>query len=294
MHFPRKHLRAICGVLSAAILASAIGYLTHDFYDPPDKTIQVRYSLSIQNTNNLPIEDVTIRVPGPLARTEFQKCRKIKADHIFQEIGNGIENRFLLFSWDVFPPFTTKVINIQGDIGTWETSQKANPSDFERYLNPEPLIESDNSEIKTLAQQLRSVSVHDTLRKTYDWVCEKVQYIGYIKQGRGALYALRTGKGDCTEFACLFAALCRANGVPARVVGGFVCPDSAVLDLSDYHNWVEFFADGRWHLADPQRRQFMRAADTYIAFDSGHALGSGHFATVSGAVGNSLKIRLTK
>ena len=128
----------------SSFLAVAIGYFTLDFYDQSGRTIQVRYSLYIQNTTNQPLENTSIRVQRPMARTEFQKCRKIKADHIFQEIGNGIEKRFLLFSWDIFPPFTTKVINIQGDIDTWETAQKAGPSDFERYLNPEPLIESDN------------------------------------------------------------------------------------------------------------------------------------------------------
>jgi hypothetical protein len=63
----------------------------------------------------------------------------------------------------------------------------------------------------------------------------------------------------------LFVALCRANGLPARRVGGYICPESAVLKARDYHNWVELYEDGTWQIADPQNNVLMQNEGDYIA-----------------------------
>ena len=57
----------------------------------------------------------------------------------------------------------------------------------------------------------------------------------------------------------------RANGIAARPIGGYVCPQSGVLKARDYHNWGEFYENGIWQLADPQNRVLMRNAADYIA-----------------------------
>ncbi len=56
---------------------------------------------------------------------------------------------------------------------------------------------------------------------------------------------LDTGFGDCVTQSCLFVALCRAAGVPARVTGGrFLCTND--------HYWAEFFEPSRgWVPVDP-------------------------------------------
>ena len=58
--------------------------------------------------------------------------------------------------------------------------------------------------------------------KNFSLGCQQPAYVGYIKNDRGALYALKTKEGDCTEFMHLFVALCRANKIPARCIGGYV------------------------------------------------------------------------
>jgi transglutaminase/protease-like cytokinesis protein 3 len=54
----------------------------------------------------------------------------------------------------------------------------------------------------------------------------------------------RTGRGDCTEYAVLLAALCRARGIPARVAFGlvYVAPQQGFL----YHMWTEVWIKDRW------------------------------------------------
>jgi len=102
-------------------------------------------------------------------------------------------------------------------------------------------------------------------------VTGNVRYSGYAGRDRGALYALEHRKGDCTEYANLFVALCRANGIAARPIGGYVCPQSGVLKARDYHNWGEFYEDGSWKLADPQNRVLRQNPADYIAMRIMHA-----------------------
>ena len=64
----------------------------------------------------------------------------------------------------------------------------------------------------------------------------------------------------------LFAAISRANKIPARCLGGYVVKENSILKPSDYHNWSEFFDNGLWRLSDPQKRNFDKNASNYIAF----------------------------
>jgi transglutaminase-like putative cysteine protease len=63
---------------------------------------------------------------------------------------------------------------------------------------------------------------------------------------------------------CLFVALCRAAGIPARGVGGYVCATDCLLSPAAYHNWAQFYANGAWNMADPQAKRFLKHPD-YIA-----------------------------
>ena len=51
-------------------------------------------------------------------------------------------------------------------------------------------------------------------------------------------------EGDCTEHACLLAAMCRVKKIPSRVVVGFVYADS--LEAFGGHMWTEVFINGKW------------------------------------------------
>lgn len=55
-------------------------------------------------------------------------------------------------------------------------------------------------------------------------------------------FVLRSGWYDCQLGAALFVALCRAVGVPARVVGGHVLYQKAPTN----HFWAEAWLEGRW------------------------------------------------
>jgi hypothetical protein len=58
----------------------------------------------------------------------------------------------------------------------------------------------------------------------------------------GAAYAIANKIGDCTEYAALTAALCRANGIPARLQAGFGYGGGAW----ERHAWTEVWLQGFW------------------------------------------------
>lgn len=62
---------------------------------------------------------------------------------------------------------------------------------------------------------------------------------------------IKTMRGDCTEHAVLLSTLMRSEGVPSRVVVGFVY----VSNPASYapHMWTEAFLDGRWIPFDSTR-----------------------------------------
>jgi transglutaminase-like putative cysteine protease len=71
-------------------------------------------------------------------------------------------------------------------------------------------------------------------------------------------------KGDCTEHALLFVALCRAAGLPARRVSGLVYAGPAERSFG-MHAWAEVYV-GQWVDVDPTLNQFPADA-THIRLD---------------------------
>ena len=60
-------------------------------------------------------------------------------------------------------------------------------------------------------------------------------------------HVAKTLSGDCTEYAMLGAAMCRAVGVPSRTVLGLVyATDRGGKPVMAYHMWFEVYADGQW------------------------------------------------
>lgn len=246
----------------------------------------VRYSITVENHGNRLIKKPTITVAAPLEITATQKTTNIKATTEYQLKTDNDGNRYLEFTPEYIAPYASKIIEITVNLlhapGPKITTEKAEQIEKE-YIEPQPLIEVENPEIKRLAAALKkksekkktskksnketeNINSRTKLAKTaYNWIKRNIQYSGYLSEARGALYALKNRKGDCTEFAYLYTALLRANKIPARVVSGFVYEGNAILDPRNYHDWVEYYADSRWHTVDLQGKKFKEATHNYIA-----------------------------
>jgi transglutaminase-like putative cysteine protease len=138
--------------------------------------------------------------------------------------------------------------------------------DARDWLAPERYIESDHEAIAAQALALKSETDAGTVRNIYDFVAASMDYAGYMPEDFGALYALRQRRGDCSEYACLVVALCRASGIPARMVEGYVTDRSFAPRPMDFHDWAEVQVDGQWRVIDAQKRALLVREAQYIAF----------------------------
>ena len=131
-------------------------------------------------------------------------------------------------------------------------------TDLQRYLAPEPFIESDAPEIRAAAERMvRGVTGvrarAERLMREVNQLVEKKPTVSLPS----ALEVLRTKVGDCNEHTVLFVALARAQGIPARINVGLVYVRGAFY----YHAWPEVYLDegngrGLWLPVDPTFNQF--------------------------------------
>jgi len=225
----------------------------------------IQYSFTLQNKTNRLAKDAEFWTYAPLEQTSTQSCINLETSPPFQLIMDNMGNRILYFTLSGIPPFATKIITIKAALQLSDEPNRIHEKDFVKYLKGEKYCESENPDIIALAKKLKGSKPEKTAENIFRWVTGNVKYAGYLKNARGAVYAMKNKKGDCTEFMYLFSALCRASQIPARNMGGYVCSQNAILKPSEYHNWSEFYDNGAWRIADPQRKIFMQNPSLYIA-----------------------------
>lgn len=226
---------------------------------------QIRYVFTLQNTTNRLLETAEFWTYAPVKQTSTQRCVNIEASYHYELTVDDFGNQVLHFTFHDLPPFSSKIISIRADLLLSDTPNPIPTEESRRYLQAEKYCEADDPEIAQLAETLKAPEPVKTAENTFRWVASNVTYTGYSAQPHGALHALRSKEGDCTEFMYLFTASCRANDIPARGIGGYVCSKNAVLKPSDYHNWAEFYEGGAWRIADPQKEIFKQNQSRYIA-----------------------------
>jgi len=226
---------------------------------------QIHFSFTLQNTTARMINKAEFWTYAPVKQTATQKCAQIRSSYPYQLVTDDVGNQLLHFTFNDLPPYAAKIISIKSDLLLSNDTHPLPEDHLQRYLGPEKYIESDDADINRLAQKLKVSDSVKTAQKIFQWVAGNVRYTGYVRNARGARYALAHKKGDCTEFMNLFVALCRADRIPARGIGGYVLKDSAVVKPASYHNWAEFYDKGVWNAVDPQNNVFMQNRTDYIA-----------------------------
>lgn len=133
-----------------------------------------------------------------------------------------------------------------------------NPSNL-KYIMPGEKVESDNPQIKAKALELtKTGTTVEKAKKIYDFVNLHIKYDTNPKYAnKGALSGFITGRGVCDEYSSLFTALCRAAGIPSRVVAGYWIEEDTKenqwTDISaERHAWSEFYLPGEgWIPVEP-------------------------------------------
>ncbi len=252
------------GFLGLALIG--LVYLGEGEQNEYAQTRIVRYQMEVQNKTAIVQRNVEVYAYSPVPESAFLKIRKVQATVPFTAFDDESGNRILRFEIERLPPYATRVITITAEIGVAEKPQHMRLGDSARYLAGQKYVETDNMEIRTLAKRLSAGEPVGTLRNILKWESRNIRYAGYIRDDRGALYAYKHRKGDCTEYMYLFMALARLNGIPARGVGGYIAANSQKLNPETYHNWVEVYLNGRWRIIDPQNGKMLENEMNYIGF----------------------------
>jgi hypothetical protein len=140
------------------------------------------------------------------------------------------------------------------DISDSQDSYSFGDEDLSLYTGSEYYINSDSQKIRSIVKNIIGTEKNPAViaEKLYDFVCNAMIYDEerLSEKEFGYLYAsdiLERGKGVCTDYAILYAALCRAAGIPARFVQGI--PVFTILTKGDNrlsygHAWVEIKLPG--------------------------------------------------
>lgn len=194
----------------------------------PEKTSKVRLVVPLPST--LPDRQKIIQTKFSIEPTNILEKNKIRyAEFIFNNPPKQI-------SWE---------INVKAEVYRYDlyTAQmKSGNSYFKEpnlseYLRAEKYIEKDDPMIQEVAARIVASSELSTVKAIYDYVIDNMDYnTGYAKIF-GAAAAIREKKGVCKEYANLFVALCRAKGIPARVVHGYMVE----WPSKPRHDWAEVY-----------------------------------------------------
>ncbi len=252
--------------LSSAVVLAANGLPVQALAHDDTVVRRLRMTATFTNPRSEPLSDQKFWCYLPASAPAFQQLVDVKASMSFKVLDDVWGHRVLALSFDHFAAYAQKVVAV-----TVETALSVEPTqqtlhDPSAWLSSERFIESDNGLIRAAAARLRRETLAETGQAIYEWVSTNIAYAGYVADDLGALYALQNRQGDCTEYADLVVALSRANGIPARMVGGYVVNRDSGLDPRDYHNWAEVHLAGMWQVVDAQRRLWLAPRSQYIVF----------------------------
>lgn len=122
------------------------------------------------------------------------------------------------------------------------------PAELVDALAPGSMIQSDAPEIVAIVEEVVGGErcAWSAAQRLERWVFEHISAKSMSVAFASALEVCRSKEGDCTEHAVLLAALCRAAGIPARVLMGLVY----VHGIWGGHAWNDVWIDGSWYPLD--------------------------------------------
>ena len=142
-------------------------------------------------------------------------------------------------------------LSVAGEVETEALSDgrlfdDAGPIPLEHFTCATPLTAPD-APIRELAERVPTLDTAASLVALMERIAERVRYRDDEPAGTAA-QTLANGCGDARDFAHLLLACCRARGVPARCVSGY-------LD-ANAHAWADVWIEHGWVSVDPTQAAF--------------------------------------
>jgi len=121
------------------------------------------------------------------------------------------------------------------------------PDDVLQYLLQSRYCPSDKMAEQAAAVVDASTTGYAQVEAIRSWIHRNIRYeYGVSCATTDALETLSAGAGVCRDFSHVGIGFCRALGIPARMVVGYLHR----LDPMDMHAWFEAFVGGRWYTFD--------------------------------------------
>lgn len=137
-------------------------------------------------------------------------------------------------------------------------------SGIDTFLAPSEHIQSTNPMIDSLAQQLKAADLLTTLQANFDFVNQITNSnTGVLTD---AVTTLRRNRASCNGKSRLFVALCRAQGIPSRVVGGIILENTRKRTS---HLWASVYYQGSWIPFDVLNQHFAKLPANYLELYTG-------------------------
>ncbi|MFH1496022.1 MAG: transglutaminase domain-containing protein [Pseudomonadota bacterium] len=246
-----RHLAAALALW--LLLAYAGGVAASD----GERLVALKATITVNNKGDMPISNYIHRVTIPADDPPRQQLLRIDYpygdSHTMAKHVNGVD-RFMEFYWGI-PPHSRLIREITFhlrlkpyDYQKDMSPKIAKPGHF--FLDPSLYVESNSPEVRRIAEPIRRsyADKESQLRAAYMYPQLNLNYQNM--ENKGALYAIREGKGDCTEYAALFVAISRSLGIPARLTSEFLFSKRNEFSWPNHHA-TEVYLDGRWIPVDP-------------------------------------------
>jgi transglutaminase-like putative cysteine protease len=243
---------------------------------PTDSEKEIIVKLGYKFTINGHVDWMRIKMMIPHSIKNRQQVNKItystEPDSLYEKNGNT----YALFRlYDINDNFS---ISWKADMIIYRVipGQNDNMDSIPaKYTMAETYIQSDDTDIITVAKTLKKKTDIETVINTFSYVKDHIIY--KLQAATGADSVLKSGEGKCMDFSDLFNALLRANRIPAKSVYGMTMKED---DYPGYHAWSEVYLKKQgWILFDPTtghsditidgQNYKMRIANKYVILSEG-------------------------
>ncbi|WLQ16802.1 transglutaminase-like domain-containing protein [Hahella aquimaris] len=225
----------------------------------------IRYQFTVKNKRRAFARDISINLFAPIIDYPMQRLATLNGPQGYEKTTDAISNQTLIYKMDQLASYEARNITINAELTMLPLASIT--IDPKLWLKNEKYIEVDSPEVREVAKLFENIPFERQPKAVFDWLTQHLQPSDYIKEEKGAVWALGNKTGDCTEYTYAYVAILRKLGISAIPLGGFVASRPAtVISGVDYHNWA-LFHDGRhWRLADPLNGVFDQQEEEYVAF----------------------------